>query len=594
MQKLRIPEPVTPTRAAPALRAVTCLVVLALMVSCAAPRTLPQEDVTAAATAPPALLFGEFFEKVAMSGLFEDSKQWADAVPLRPPAEILAAARDAELDSDQALRRFLGEHFDLAPVDSEVPAPPRGLPLGEHVAALWPLLTRQTPETPPFSSRLPLPHPYVVPGGRFREVYYWDSYFTMLGFGPEQDRLMRAMVSNFAHLIRTYGHVPNGNRSYYLSRSQPPFFFLMVSLLAPERPARAYAEFLTELKAEHGFWMRDAAAARPGQPARRVVVMPDGSLLNRYWDARDTPRDESFREDVEVAAQAGRPAAEVYRDLRAAAESGWDFSSRWMADGESLATTRTTGIVPVDLNSLLYGLERAIAAGCREVRDAACETDYSARAASRRDSVRQYLWNDESGLFDDWHWPEQRLLGHVTAAAVYPLFTGLARDDQAARVASAVADALVEDGGIVTTDRNTGEQWDAPNGWAPLQWLAVQGFRRYGEEELAHTVACRWVTMVSSVFLHTGRLLEKYDVVTLTPGGGGEYPLQDGFGWTNGVTVALLRAYPDLQVPEAEVRRRMTSCPGSAILSAGVPDSFPYAATDRPSRRDYGRMAGIR
>ena len=116
---------------------------------------------------------------------------------------------------------------------------------------------------------------------------------------------------NFAHQVRTYGHIPNGNRTYYLSRSQPPFFHRMVALLAPKRPATAYAEFLPALRAEHEFWMQGAAQSTPEQAARRVVTMPDGSLLNRYWDARDVPRDESFREDVEAAEEAAMPTAHV-------------------------------------------------------------------------------------------------------------------------------------------------------------------------------------------------------------------------------------------------------------------------------------------
>src|SRR5690606_16506415 len=131
------------------------------------------------------------------------------------------------------------------------------------------------------------------------------------------------------------------------------------------------------------FWMQDSEKAKPGAPARRVVVMPDGSLLNRYWDARDVPRDESYREDVQAAKQTGREKGVLYRDIRAAAESGWDFSSRWLADGESLHTMQTTSIVPPDLNSLLYGLEQAIAQGCGKTEDADCVRSYEAAAAAR-------------------------------------------------------------------------------------------------------------------------------------------------------------------------------------------------------------------
>jgi alpha,alpha-trehalase len=234
----------------------------------------------------------------------------------------------------------------------------------------------------------------------------------------------------------------------------------------------------------------------------------------------------------------------LYRDIRAAAESGWDFSSRWLADGQSLDTMQTTSIVPVDLNSLLYGLEQAIVQGCRISKDSSCVRSYEQHASARRAAMHRYLWNESTGLFDDYHWRDARLQGHITAAAMYPLFAGLATHAQAARIAEVVAEELVRDGGVVSTNRTTGEQWDAPNGWAPLQWIAVTGLRRYGHEALAATIAGRWLEMVSTVYAATGKLLEKYNVVTLTSGGGGEYPLQDGFGWTNGVTTALLRMYP--------------------------------------------------
>jgi alpha,alpha-trehalase len=213
---------------------------------------------------------------------------------------------------------------------------------------------------------------------------------------------------------------------------------------------------------------------------------------------------------------------------------------------------QTTSIVPVDLNSLLYGLERAIAQGCRAEDDLSCVQSYEAQSAARRAAMHRYLWNETTGLFDDYHWRDRRLQGHVTAATLYPLFVGLATDAQASRVAEGVGAQLVRDGGVVSTNRTTGEQWDAPNGWAPLQWIAVTGLRRYGHDALAETIAGRWLKLVSTVYAETGKLLEKYNVVTLTSGGGGEYPLQDGFGWTNGVTTALLRMYPCETCPTVE------------------------------------------
>ncbi|KCZ60851.1 hypothetical protein HY30_00530 [Hyphomonas chukchiensis] len=496
---------------------------------------------TASDTAPPSILFGDLYSDAAKARIHPDTKTLADAVPLRAPADIVADYDKQKPLSETALRNFFDANFRIDP-PVETVAPPEGLSLRDHIAALWPLLTRTTKKAEPGSSRLPLPEPYVVPGGRFTEIYYWDSYFTMLGLGPDQAGLRRHMVDDFAYMIRTYGHVPNGSRTYYLSRSQPPFFYLMVSLLSPNDPARAWAEYLPELKAEHDFWMAGETDAAPGAPSLRVVKLADGSLLNRYYDGRDVPRDESYGEDLAVAAGSSHPASQVYRDIRAAAESGWDFSSRWFVDGKSLTTIHTTDVVPPDLNSLLYGLEKAIAAGCLVADDPACAITYAAKADKRRAAINALLWNADSGLYDDLDWKTGKLLGHVTAAGIYPLFTGAADETKAAEAASATRAHLLQQGGIVTSTIDTGQQWDAPNGWAPLQWVSVTGLCRYGDAALAGDIARRWVSTVSRVYDGTGRLLEKYNVMDAVPGGGGEYALQDGFGWTNGVTIALMDA----------------------------------------------------
>ncbi len=207
----------------------------------------------------------------------------------------------------------------------------------------------------------------------------------MLGLQESgREDLIEDMVRDFAYLIDRYGHIPNGARSYYLSRSQPPFFFEMVGLLSNKDTGAAYAHYLPELRREYDFWMEGAARIRAGGAHRHVVAMPDGSLLNRYWDDLDTPRDEAWREDTELARQSGRPAAEVFRNVRAAAESGWDFGSRWFEDGQTRASIDTTQIIPVDLNSLLFGLENAIRSGCQRHGDTDCARQFARAAAAAR------------------------------------------------------------------------------------------------------------------------------------------------------------------------------------------------------------------
>ena len=523
----------------PLVRLLFCLALLPIASSALALAPSPPAE-------PPQVLFKDLFVAVQSAHIYPDSKLFPDAIPNAAPDVILSQYHAQHPDSPSALKDFVAAHFTLPPQDNAVASPAAGLSIVAHIDQLWDQLTRTTAGVPPYSSLLVLPEPYVVPGGRFRELYYWDSYFTMLGLAASgrQDRVT-GMVRDFAYLIDTFGHVPNGTRTYYLSRSQPPFFFDMVGLISARGPRGAYVHYLRHLRREYDFWMQGARGLRRGTAHRRVIAMADGSVLNRYWDDSDTPRDESYREDTELARSSGRPAPQLYRDIRAAAESGWDFSSRWFADGRTRATIDTTEIVPVDLNSLLFGLENAIRTGCEHSGDEPCALEFRRRAAARHRAIDRYLWDAAAGAYVDYRWTRRTQVPRLSAATLYPLFTGLASKAQAAAVARITAARLLKAGGIVTTPIDTGEQWDSPNGWAPLQWIAISGLRDYGANGLAAAVACRFMVNVEEYYRRSGKLVEKYDVITTGHGGGGgEYPLQDGFGWTNGVMRKLIALYP--------------------------------------------------
>lgn len=494
----------------------------------------------------PSRALGQLFADVQMAKLFPDSKTFADARPLSSPVEITrryAAARDS---AGFQLRTFVQQHFEIPRPAGGDFRPDTSRSMEEHIRALWPVLTR-TPDKPdPHSSLIPLPHQYVVPGGRFREVYYWDSYFTMHGLvASQRTDLVRGMLDNFAHLITTVGRIPNGNRTYYLGRSQPPFFAAMVRLYAQATDTAQALRFLVPLEAEHAFWMDGAERLTPGTAYRRVVRLPDGSLLNRYWDDRPEPRPESFREDYQLAQtlpEARREAS--YRNLRASAESGWDFSSRWMRDTTDLRSLETTDITPVDLNSLLYNLERTVAA-LRTFRgqsgDAAVAARFNAAADARRQAVRTNAYDAAGGFFFDVRWRNgERVTDRPTLAAASPLYFGLATPEQGRAVAARLERDFLRAGGFVTTLIASGQQWDAPNGWPPLQWLTIEGVRRYGRADLADRARDRWLALNRRTYRATGKMTEKYDVIDPNrPAGGGEYPTQDGFGWSNGVVLAL-------------------------------------------------------
>lgn len=496
-------------------------------------------------TLTPADRYQELFIAVQMGGVFTDSKTFVDCVPRRDPEDILEDYRARCDDEGFDLAGFVHTHFDPPPqIASHYESPP-GQSLKDHIDSLWDVLTRHPKQHPANSSILPLPYPYVVPGGRFTELYYWDSYFTMLGLAESgRHDLLAPMANNFAYLIDTYGHVPNGNRTYYLSRSQPPVFVLMVELFEAKGVCKAI-EYLPRLRKEYNYWMAGAEELRPGDTRDHCVCLDDGVILNRYWDARDTPREESYREDVLTARRSSRPVHHVYRELRAGATSGWDFSSRW-CDTEDLSTIRTTSILPVDLNCFLYKLERQIGLLNYASGHPQQAKKFQQRAQIRMQAIERLLWNEKAGAYLDYDWVRGEPREALNSAAATPLFIGIASREQARRTAAALRDRLLCQGGLGTSELDSGQQWDKPNGWAPLQWMAICGLRNYDLD--ADDIACRWLRTVGTLYKKESKLVEKYvithDGENAEGGGGGEYPLQDGFGWTNGVTRRLLHEDP--------------------------------------------------
>lgn len=488
-------------------------------------------------------LSGPLFEDVQQSGIFPDSKTFVDSTPKIDPQKIIDKYHRLKSRSSFNLKAFVYEHFQV-PGENEQATPPEGGSMEEHIDRLWDYLSRQPDEQPSdFSTLMPLPHPYIVPGGRFREIYYWDTYFTAEGLASAgRMEMVENLARNFAWLIEKVGHVPNGNRYYYVSRSQPPFLSLIVDLIAEKQGDSAVREFIPALEREYQFWMDGADDLEEGKAHRRVVNI-DGHLLNRYWDDRPLPREESWKEDIELVSNLDfTQSREHYRDLRAAAESGWDFSSRWFRDGKKMSTIHTTDILPVDLNALLYFMELKLS----KWTEGKASERYAVAARQRKACFDRFFWNKPDDLYYDFDWRQKEQTNIKSLATAYPLFIGLAKQEQAESVANVLEHKFLKDGGLVTTLQETGQQWDSPNGWAPLQWVAVRGLHNYGIDELARKVILRWFDLNKSVYHRTGKMMEKYNVCDLSlKAGGGEYPLQDGFGWTNGVAVAfgdLLRA----------------------------------------------------
>lgn len=486
---------------------------------------------------------GELFKDVQNKQVYGDGKTFVDLIPRRRMKQIQQEYLLEKNDPNFDLRDFVSRHFYQYGAYKNTYQTDPNMSVRDHITELWHVLERKNRRDR--GSLVAVPNPYIVPGGRFSEQFYWDSYFIMLGLAAD-DRwdMIEGMVRNYAYMIRKFGFIPTANRTYFLSRSQPPFFAQMVKLLARHRGhRRTLVEYLPYMIIEHRFWMkgRQNLAKREHKAFARVAEMPNGILLNRYYDNKTTPRPESLREDTETAGGAtGRAPDRLYLHLRAGAESGWDFSSRWFMDPNDIRTIHTADIIPVDLNCLLYQLEETIAEAYRLLRQPLLARRFQAMAEHRVRGIQEYCWDDRDGFFVDYNFHHDEPTGRLTLAGVFPLYAKIASSKQAALVAQRLEREFLKEGGLITTLETTGQQWDAPNGWAPLQWVAIEGLRNYGYHQLADEIKRRWITVTTDIFAASGKLVEKYDVASGSQGGGGEYPLQDGFGWTNGVLAALL------------------------------------------------------
>ncbi|WP_288072781.1 alpha,alpha-trehalase TreA [Hydrotalea sp.] len=484
--------------------------------------------------------FGELYVTIQQSNLFSDSKFFVDAIPVDSVEQIIHSYQSQKNSTNFNLLSFIKTHFKL-PNDSTLHYHSDNKDITTNIQDLWEVLTQQPGEKG--GTLIPLPYPYIIPGGRFREIYYWDSYFTMLGLSVDRRwDIIENMIKNFSYLINTFGHIPNGNRTYYLSRSQPPFFCLMVELLAAKKGTHILLDYLPTIEKEYAYWMDGADQLSEIQSTyRRVVLLENGAVLNRYWDDDDTPRPEAYKEDTHLAQQvAGATANEIYRHIRAAAESGWDFSSRWFTDAQNMATIETTHIIPVDLNCLLLFIEETLANIYNGTGHTNKANLFIQKSTKRKEAIRQFCWNEEKGFYFDYQFIKKQQKTVYSLAALYPLFFSITSKEDAAKVVAITAEKFLQQGGAVTTTLHSGQQWDAPNGWAPLQWITYKGLKNYQENHLAHQLKENWLLLNETVYRNTGKLMEKYNVETSgIHAGGGEYPTQDGFGWTNGIFLAL-------------------------------------------------------
>ncbi len=486
-------------------------------------------------------LYGQLFVDVQKNHIFSDDKTFLDMIP-NVSAEYINNRYVLEKESSSFYLSDFIDRFFLTdePLNNQQFDGP--INVEGYIESGWKKLECSADDDR--GSLLALPNKYIVPGGRFKEQFYWDSYFIMLGLAADNKwEMIEGMIENVAHMIDRFGFVPTANRTYFISRSQPPFFASMIELLATKKGDEFVIKYLPYLVSEYEFWMKGSyESIAIGQIAsNRVVMMPGGEILNRYYDNKCTPRPEAISGDNKTAAEATwRNSSDVYLNLRAAAESGWDFSSRWFDDPANILTIQTIDIIPVDLNCLIYQMELAISKLYRLTNNLDLSKKFELLASKRVNALQHYCWDENEGFYSDYNFVKNKKTGRLTLAAVFPLYSKISTQQQADLVALRLERDFLKQGGLVTTLCESGHQWDKPNGWAPLEWIAIEGLHNYGHNELAEEIKNRWISTNVNGYNVNGILVEKYNVEDIDqPSTCGEYILQQGFGWTNGVFIAL-------------------------------------------------------
>jgi len=415
----------------------------------------------------------------------------------------------------------------------------------------------------PAPGLLYLPEPYVVPGGRFNEMYGWDSYFIVLGLMKDgQQQLARQQTENFLYEVERYGKVLNANRTYYLSRSQPPLLSGMVRLAGPRDDAWM-RRARRALEATHRYWTSpphlagDTGLSRyfdsGAGPAPEVVHGErDAAGLTHYDRVRafyKTHPVDAYDVNQYYDRQRDRLTELFYVGDRSMRESGFDPSDRFGPFGVDVIHH-----APVCLNVLLAVLEADLAQLASMFNEKESAERWDALAQERRKRIDRYLWDEARGLYLDWNFQTGKRRDYPFATTFWPLWAQLASPAQAARVRGNLP-LFERPGGLRTSDRVTGSQWDAPFGWAPLQLFAVRGLQNYHYPEDAERIARAFLTMVVEDFERRGAIVEKYDVERRTSQveAGIRFGYSEnvvGFGWTNGVFLELAERFGETSVEQ--------------------------------------------
>ncbi|XP_017753847.1 PREDICTED: trehalase-like [Eufriesea mexicana] len=526
---------------------------------------------------------GELLKTVQLAEIFPDSKSFVDLHQINDPEVTLSNFYRLMNETDNKpsrsqIRQYVNDNFASSselidwtlPDWTENPSILKRIQetkyreWAKHLNEIWKDLARKaSPEVAKYPERHSLIYVnngFIIPGGRFKEFYYWDSYWVIEGLLlSDMYQTAKGIIDNFLYMVEKYGFIPNGGRIYYLMRSQPPLLHLMVSrYLEITRDYEYLRKIISTLEKEFAFWQRE----------KMIDVEKDGKIykMGHYVVHSTRPRPESFKEDYLMAQNLPEKMQDFfYNNIKAGAESGWDFSNRWYIGNNksgmlSLLNISTQYIIPVDLNAILQQNARLLNEFHTLLGNNAKSQYYMKIAGELQMAIDNVLWNEESGIWLDYDVKNERSRNMFYPSNLTPLYTKSYNRLQRERYAlSAVKYLKLQKvdsflGGTPSSLNHTGEQWDFPNAWPPLQSFIVMGLYRTGVSEameIAHELASRWLASNYLGYAENGYMFEKYDsVVPGHGGGGGEYHVQTGFGWTNGVVLEFLNTFSNIKVGE--------------------------------------------
>ncbi|XP_050313151.1 trehalase-like isoform X2 [Anthonomus grandis grandis] len=522
---------------------------------------------------------GKLLDTIQMARIYKDSKTFVDMKMKYSPNETMAKFDLFMQDykerqpNREEVQKFVELNFDPAGQEFAEWTPedwvehPKFLDKigdekfkawGKKLNGIWKILGRKMKDdvknNKDHYSIIWVPNPVIVPGGRFREFYYWDTYWIIQGLLlSEMHHTVRGILENFLYIVEHYGHIPNGGRIYYLARSQPPLLVPMINMYYEFSNDKEFVQKnLPTMEKEFDYWMTKHSK----------VIHFDGKnyTLAVYGDRSRGPRPESYSEDVGTAQifKDQNKKEAYYSELKAAAESGWDFSSRWFITNSTnkgnLTNLKTRSIVPVDLNAIIYWNAVLLSEYNNMFGNQERARYFSDLAEQWMIATTAILWHEEIGAWLDYDLHNQVKRDYWYPSNIAPLWTGCYNKSEKDKTVRSVLKYLqnkkiLYPGGVPSSVEHTGEQWDYPNAWPPLQHMMIVGLNNTQEKyatTLAFQIAENWVRSNYKVYADKDLMFEKYDSTIFgSSGGGGEYEVQLGFGWTNGVIMDLLWRYAD-------------------------------------------------